>query len=563
MKRKISIALIALLPTFLLISAAEIVTYVTGYQSSRDSDYQAAVEKDQTTLGTVRYSIGSVTEVVDKTKEIYFANPREELPTNQEELNQYYALFSDVIEMQEFERLTNSLQAKGPDTASEYHLVGFVDGARARFVVIASVTSGSIRNYMLPGTFFSIGEPPRRARSSSSASSAALTAVSYNAWSFNGVICRDGIRNRNFFSSAIPLSASNPDVWYMVQTDEDVVFRVSNLFRERFLPFVFTTLGLMVLSMTAFTFFLVIRPLSRLTRSSEKYVEGLKKGELNDTFAESRYAFQTEYGRLNDSLYYMQDAIKDYSVSVAASAKKEQQIAAELGFAERIQSAMVPSSALTGDDFHCCGMMVPAKEVGGDFYDYFRIDDHRIGFFIGDVSGKGVPAALFMARAHTVAKLLLGQGDIEAINRNLCEENSELIFVTAFFGVVDLKTRELSYVNCGHEQAYIRKGGTFQVLEQDPNMPLGYVDDFEFVHQKVSLEPGDAIFVYTDGLSEASDINGNLFGRFGVLEPLNECASARGSDLLQKMWGKAKEFVGDAPQSDDACMVLFELNDAK
>ena len=548
MKRhRISLIVITLLPILFIAAGLGIGSFFIGYSQAKQADYNVAVSNDEKSMFSLTVSAGHEPEtLVPKLRELYQANPRDSFPTDQAEANAYYGQFRDIYEFEEYSELNAAFPSKIATEILDYNLIGFLDEERARFVVLLTKGDPSLRMPYLAGYFFDVD-----------------VAVFQESNTFYGASFYDSVRGTKYFTSGIASMKKNEDgkpmFWVLRQTNEATIYRASSKFRDNYLLLISVTFVGVALTNFIVIFFIVLRPIKKLSKSSDKYVDGLHDGKIVDAFEQNKSPVETEIGTLNDSLFYMQDAIGDYTNQVAEAAKKEQQIATELSLAERIQSGMVPSAPLVTPSVECFGFMVPAKEVGGDFYDFFPVDENHIGIVIGDVSGKGVPAALFMARAHTVAKLLLGSHDIDRINKTLCQENGELLFVTAFFALFDTKKRTLHYVNCGHEQAYIRHDGKFSPLDQDPNMPLGLDDTFPFVQQETTLSAGDALFLYTDGLSEATDSKGALFGRMGIDAPLNECASERGDGLLKTLWSKVQEFVGDAPQSDDACMVICEI----
>lgn len=544
MKRRISIAVLALLPMFLVTLGIQVGTFFAGYLQSRDNDYASLVDLDQKSMFSIAMSVGKgPSQYIPKLKEVYEANADTPIPEDQGERYQYLAsTYQVVIGNSTFTNLYNTLPSKTPGDIYDQTIIAYIDEVRNRFVVLISRGLASTMNAEGAGYYYPITEECKEHQ-------------------FFGVPIYDPILKTNFLFSGIEgLSGQDNDPFVIIRrSPTSSVYAVSDGFRDRFIPVIAVTAGAMVIMMSLFTFVFLLHPIKKLSDASNEYVEGIKNGKTLETFHESKHKFSTEISTLNDSLYYMQDAIRDYTQEIAVSAKKEQALQTELNLAERIQSGMLPTAPLINERYECHGFMVPAKEVGGDFYDFFPIDEDHVGFFVGDVSGKGVPAALFMAKAHTVAELLLKSEDVDTINKTLCQENGELLFVTAFFGIVNLKTKTLRFINCGHEQAYLRHKGSFHPIEQDPNMPLGLDDTFPFTHQQIQLESGDALFIYTDGLSEATNINGELFGRMSLENPLDECAANHGDDFLKALWGKVQDFVGEAPQADDACMVFFEM----
>ena len=248
------------------------------------------------------------------------------------------------------------------------------------------------------------------------------------------------------------------------------------------------------------------------------------------------------------------------------SASHEMKSAAELNVATNIQASMLPCIFPAFPDrpeIDIYATMDPAKEVGGDFYDFFMVDERHLAIVIADVSGKGVPAALFMVigktliKDHTTPGRDLGSVFTE-VNNLLCESNSEGMFITAFEGVLDLVTGEFVYVNAGHEMPFISKaGGDFEPYKIRAGFVLAGMEDMKYRAGSMTLEPGDKIFQYTDGVPEATDANNQLYGmeRLGII--LNKVKDNTPDAILPAIKKDVDEFVGTAPQFDDITMLCL------
>ena len=248
------------------------------------------------------------------------------------------------------------------------------------------------------------------------------------------------------------------------------------------------------------------------------------------------------------------------------SEKEKERIGAELNVANQIQADMLPRifpPFPERKDFDIYATMMPAKEVGGDFYDFFLIDDDHLGMVMADVSGKGVPAALFMVIAKTLIKnrLQTGESPAEAltiVNNQLCEGNESQFFVTVWLAVIDLETGDGYEVNAGHEYPAIRRGNGKYELIKTKHMPaVAFMDGLKYRQSEIHLDPGDRLFVYTDGVPEATNANNELFGNDRLLAALNRNPDAEPSELLPSVKKEIDEFVGDAPQFDDITMLGF------
>ncbi len=212
-------------------------------------------------------------------------------------------------------------------------------------------------------------------------------------------------------------------------------------------------------------------------------------------------------------------------------------------------------------DIH--GSITPAKAVGGDLYD-FCIREDKLFFCIGDVSGKGVPASLVMAVISSMFRTLSTSEDgpeklVSNINSATADRNDSLMFVTLFVGELDLKTRELKYCNAGHNVPYVLSNGTPHELPTDANVPIGIVADWNYTLQKTVLPPDSILFLFTDGLTEATRADGSLFREERVMACLaDQPASPSSQDIIDRMKDAVEAFVGDAEQSDDLTMLVIK-----
>lgn len=254
-----------------------------------------------------------------------------------------------------------------------------------------------------------------------------------------------------------------------------------------------------------------------------------------------------------------------YSINQSVKTMKT---VAELNVATNIQKSMLPCifpAFPEREEFDIYATMNPAKEVGGDFYDYFMVDDRHFAIVMADVSGKGVPAALFMVigktliKDHTQPDKDLGEVFSE-VNELLCESNSEGLFITAFEGVLDLVTGEFRYVNAGHEIPFIcKKGETFQPYKIRAGFVLAGMEGMRYKCGSMQLEPGDKVFQYTDGVTEATNKDNELYGMQRLEKILCENKNQSPSELLPHIKEDIDDFVGGAPQFDDITMLCMEF----
>lgn len=252
-----------------------------------------------------------------------------------------------------------------------------------------------------------------------------------------------------------------------------------------------------------------------------------------------------------------------YSINQSAKSIRN---SAELNVATNIQKSMLPCifpAFPERSEFDIFATMNPAKEVGGDFYDFFMVDERHLAVVMADVSGKGIPAALFMVigktliKDHTQPDRDLGEVFSE-VNNILCESNSEGLFITAFEGVLDLVSGEFNYVNAGHEMPYICRNGKFDAYKIKPGFVLAGMEGIRYRAGSMTLNVGDQIFQYTDGVTEATSARNELYGMERLSAVLNREAESSPEAILSAVKDDIDHFVGNAPQFDDITMLCLK-----
>jgi sigma-B regulation protein RsbU (phosphoserine phosphatase) len=251
---------------------------------------------------------------------------------------------------------------------------------------------------------------------------------------------------------------------------------------------------------------------------------------------------------------------------VSVTAEKER-IGAELNVATQIQADMLPRifpAFPNRSEFELFASMNPAKEVGGDFYDFFLIDEDHLGLVMADVSGKGVPAALFMVIAKTLIKNRAMMGDspsaiLENVNNQLCEGNDAMLFVTVWIGILTISTGKGLAANAGHEHPVLKRaGGRYELVEYRHSPAVATLEGIRFREHEFELNPGDMLFVYTDGVPEATNSENQLFGNERMLEALNRNPEESPAEVLHSVREAVDGFVMDAPQFDDITMLCLK-----
>lgn len=319
--------------------------------------------------------------------------------------------------------------------------------------------------------------------------------------------------------------------------------------------------ALIVLSVLLYIFFLrrtLIKPIKIITSETERFSSDPEPAE--ETLAR-RIKTKNEIGQLAFSIDKMENDMIEYIENLTRITGEKQRISTELKVASDIQQSMLNSVNPNRSEFDICASMASAKEVGGDFYDYFMIDDDRLCMVVADVSDKGVPAALFM----TLTKILISDstllyqtpGEILTfVNRRICQNNKMNMFVTVWLGILEISTGILTYANAGHESpAVLKNGGEFKLLSDRHGFVLGGLSEIKYKNSTMKLEKGDCIFLYTDGVTEATSSEKELFSAQRMLDALNLTPNASPADLIENVKAEISSFAGDAPQFDDMTML--------
>ena len=350
----------------------------------------------------------------------------------------------------------------------------------------------------------------------------------------------------------------------------EVVGQQMDFLKQMLTWLIILTLIIVILVICYFRYTLT-KPLQKLAGSAQTFVarreETGSKEPAQTAISDLTIKSNDEIRDLYDSIRQMETDINQYIQNITAVTAEKERIGAELNIATQIQSSMLPCifpPFPNREEFDIYASMTPAKEVGGDFYDFFMVDDRHIAIVMADVSGKGVPAALFMVIGKTLIKDHtqpgMDLGDVfSKVNNLLCESNSEDMFITAFEGVLDLVTGEFRYVNAGHEMPFIRKKNErFEAYKIRPGFVLAGMEGMRYKSGSMMLEPGDMIFQYTDGVTEATNAQNELFGMDRLQTALNSVKENDTHAILTAVKNGIDTFVGDAPQFDDITMLCLD-----
>ena len=309
----------------------------------------------------------------------------------------------------------------------------------------------------------------------------------------------------------------------------------------------------------------------RLEKDVEEYADK-KEASLAETIRAAEQG-NDEIRSLSDRFAGMITELDDYMINLQKVTAEKERIGAELNVATQIQADMLPRifpPFPERKEFDLFASMDPAKEVGGDFYDFFLVDEDHIALVVADVSGKGVPAALFMVIAKTLIKnrTLMGGGPAEIltdVNNQLCADNGQMLFVTVWLGIVNTKTGEVDYCNAGHEfQVLLHEGKSSLLKEPSNDPPLALAENFPFTDKTMQLQNGDGLFIYTDGLPEAKDGQNNRYGIERMLQILDSCAPDETCEEIMHTMGRdLAAFMDNEDPFDDVTMLVIRLNAAE
>ena len=343
----------------------------------------------------------------------------------------------------------------------------------------------------------------------------------------------------------------------------------NSLLTSQVIPLVSSTAVLFVLALTFLIWFLyrkTVRPVTQIQKNVRQYTDDKDTAHIVGEMKKVRV--NNEFGALARDISDLAEEIERYTGENIRLTSEHERLATELDLAARIQKDALPESFPAFPDradFDIYASMTPAKEVGGDFYDFFLLDEDHLGMVIADVSGKGVPAALFMMMTKILIQnhAKMGQSPKEVLentNEAICQNNKEKMFVTVWFGILEISTGKIVAANAGHEYPIIRHpGGAFELFKDKHGFVLGAIKGKKYREYELTLEKGSTLFVYTDGVPEATRADNELFGTARTAEALNLSPDAPPERLLQSVHSAVNAFVGDAPQFDDLTMLAVKL----
>lgn len=369
-------------------------------------------------------------------------------------------------------------------------------------------------------------------------------------------------------SMGCSISGRDGDVLGNLWVDISMEELVNNANRFLFLLFCILMLSSMVMlvPITMVIDDMLTKPINRMARAAASFVSEQKSEGSAHHLEELNISTGDEIEGLWMSMKKMESDIEEYIDNLTTLTAEKERISTELNVATTIQAQMLPCTFPAfpeRHDFEIYASMTPAREVGGDFYDFFLVDENHLALVIADVSGKGVPAALFMVVSRTLIKnsVLTGLSPdqiLEQVNNQLSDHNSADMFVTVWLGILTLSTGKMLCANAGHEfPAVCRKGQRYELLKDPHGFVMGGMPDIQYRAYELQLQPEDRLFVYTDGVPEATNGASEMLGTDAMLALLNKDPMRAPENLLKEMKADVDAFVGKADRFDDLTMLSF------
>ena len=571
---KSKVILVVLLFTVILSTCTVMLSYLT-YINSFQSYYESlagSIAKSTATVVDNRQVEAVADEVLKTYQRIY--EETGSVPDydafSQEELEAYYSEFSYITEMPEYQELLELLSQLREDNGVVSLYLGYheLNTMKDLYLVDASAEESCI-----PGDYDDVeADQVEQLRAGNFDMPAYITNYPDYGW-----LC----------SASATIENEDGEVIGVALVDISMNEIMGDA--QEFLRTLILLIAVVALLMAGLILLLVNRtivlPINQMARAALQYVSDRRTSEGRSASTGVRRISTGEDGeecsaisklniRTGDEIQALSEAIKtmeleinEYIQDLTTVTAEKERIGAELNVATQIQADMLPRifpAFPEREEFDVYATMNPAKEVGGDFYDFFLVDDDHLAVVIADVSGKGVPAALFMVIAKTLIKNHAQNQEAPGTvftqtNEQLCEGNDAGLFVTGWMGVLEISTGKFVYVNAGHNPPLLKRaGGTFEWLKSRPGFVLAGMEGVRYRENTLQLEPGDRLYLYTDGVTEATNSHEELFGDERLQNALNEYMDLPVEQFLPKIKECIDAFVGDADQFDDITMLALD-----
>ena len=470
------------------------------------------------------------------------------------EMAAYSKSLEDPVEKAAFQK---SVEEDGDYAQMAAYLKSVEKASGAAYIYIVTISRDQTMCYIYDSSGLSIGDVDP------------LSAYFDEAWAAytkgvrpDNYMVRHSARYGYLTSSMMPVIDSQGNIVAVLLVDVWMQVIMATL-RGYIVKMILYSLGILAVFSVAYWFFMrsnFVGPLMRIRGNVTEFAQN----ETETTISLADIDTKDEIQELAESIGRMENDIISYIGNIRTITAEKERIGAELNVATQIQADMLPRifpPFPERDDFDIYATMHPAKEVGGDFYDFFLVDDDHLCLVMADVSGKGVPAALFMVIAKTLIKnrAQLGESPAEiltSVNAQLCDSNDAELFVTVWLAVIELSTGKGLAANAGHEHPAIRRAdGNFELVVYRHSPAVATMEGIRFREHSFELHPGDTLFVYTDGVTEATNARNELFGTDRLLKTLNRNPYVSPEQLLKNVRWDIDDFVGSAPQFDDITML--------
>ena len=380
------------------------------------------------------------------------------------------------------------------------------------------------------------------------------------------------VRDQGYIETQPHITAMIPLVDYegnvpailCVQRQMDVLLQARNSYVNKIILGMLILVASVIVAQILYLNNVVLKPVLKIAGEANRFAKENVPAErkLKDTIRN-----EDEIGLLAESVDRMEEQVRDYIENLTAVTAENERISTEMSLASRIQSSALPHEFPPfpdRQDFDIFATMHPAKEVGGDFFEFFLIDDDHLCVVMADVSGKGVPGALFMMISKIILNSCAMQGLTPAgiltkANEAICDNNQEEMFVTVWVGILELSTGHLKAANAGHEYPVFKtKDGPYELYKDKHGFVLGGFEDSTYKEYELDIEPGAKIFLYTDGVPEATDPDNEMFGTGRLIEALNEDPDAGPEETLENVRKAVESFVRGSEPFDDVTMLCLE-----
>lgn len=520
------------------------------YSMAVNEQYSAkALNIAKTSTIAIKNELGL--KYVNKVIDVYESLNEEEVANKDDEA--YSTYFEEVVDYN-YENITRILRQIASENDIDYIYLGVIDKSTNHIIYVFDTEDG------YPGYWDEVNGRIIRALDRDKSDSIYRSENPY-------VILRDEVYG--YICTSWDILEDNDK--YKVITFADVDMNKAEVKGRTFLWQYFLLLFVVTLIMDFIIVQLlkkrVVKPIVDMNEAARNYsIDRSKGNEASNHFESLDIHTGDEIESLKLMMADMENDINKYIDNIENITAEKERIGAELNIASQIQEGVLPSifpAFPERTEFDVYASMNPAKEVGGDFYDFFLVDDNHLGVVIADVSGKGIPAALFMM----ATKILISNNTamymddpakvLQSVNASVCANNKAGMFVTVWLGILDITTGLLKAANAGHEYPAICKhGDEFKLYTDKHGFVVGGMDESVYRSYEIQLQEGDQVFVYTDGVPEATNANQELFGTDRMLEALNESKDKDLKTVLEHMQVRIDEFVGEAPQFDDITMLL-------